>query len=76
MTNNELEIQYELLKNLIAHYEAVSDGYKKTFVDIKAKIENYRLSDDEKVDMDEDSIKWGMKIACEIIDNHIGERSE
>ena len=38
--------------------------------DIKTEIANYTLSDDEKTDMDEDSIKWGIKIAYDIIDKH------
>ena len=37
---------------------------------IKTEIANYILSDDEKIDMDEDSIKWGIKIAYDIIDKH------
>ena len=38
--------------------------------DIKTEIADYILSDDEKTDMDEDSIKWGIKIAYDIIDKH------
>ena len=38
--------------------------------DIKTEIADYTLSDDEKTDMDEDSIKWGIKIAYDIIDKH------
>ena len=37
--------------------------------DIKAEIEDYHLSSNEVED--EDSVKWGMKIAIEIIDKHI-----
>lgn len=35
---------------------------------IKAEIESYKLSEDELPGMDEDSVKWGMKIACDIVD--------
>lgn len=38
--------------------------------DIKTEIADYTLSDDEKTDMDEDSIKWGIKIAYDIINKH------
>ncbi len=44
---------------------------EKSLPDIMDKIENYSLSDDEKTDMDEDSIKWGMKIAYDLIDSNI-----
>lgn len=44
---------------------------EKSLPDIMDKIENYSLSDDEKIDMDEDSIKWGMKIAYDLIDSNI-----
>ncbi len=36
---------------------------------IRAGIESYKLSEDELSDMDEDSVKWGMKIAYDIVDN-------
>ena len=35
---------------------------------IKAEIANYKLSEDELTEMDEDSVKWGMKIAYDIIE--------
>ena len=37
---------------------------------ISAEIENYKLSEDELTEMDEDSVKCGMKIAYEIIDKY------
>ena len=41
---------------------------KSVLEDIKSAIENYKLSDDEKIEMDEDSIKWGLSIAYDIVD--------
>ena len=40
---------------------------------IRAEIESYKLSEDELSDMDEDSVKWGMKIASDILDKHHGK---
>ena len=41
---------------------------------IKAEIESYKLSEDELFDMDEDSVKCGMKIAYDIVDKYKVER--
>lgn len=40
---------------------------------IRAEIESYKLSEDELSDMDEDSVKWGMKIAYDIVDKYKAE---
>lgn len=56
--SNEGTIENVLMK-------AVENG--TPLEDIKAEIADYTLSDDEKTDMDEDSIKWGIKIAYDII---------
>ena len=43
---------------------------------IRAEIESYKLSEDELSDMDEDSVKWGMKIAYDIVDKYKAESEE
>lgn len=43
---------------------------QKVLNKIRAEIESYKLSEDELSDMDEDSVKWGMKIAYDIIEKH------
>ena len=45
-----------------------------TLNEIKSEIENYKLSEDEISEMDEDSVKWGMAIVIGIIDKYIHER--
>jgi uridine kinase len=50
-----------IVKAINAHWELIID-------EIKSEIENYKLSEDELTEMDEDSIKWGMKIAYDIIE--------
>ena len=40
---------------------------------IRAEIENYKLSEDELIEIDEDSVKWGMKIAYDIIGKYKAE---
>lgn len=40
---------------------------------LRSEIENYKLSEDELSDMDEDSVKWGMKIAYDIVDKYKAE---
>ena len=37
---------------------------------IRAEIESYKLSEDELSDMDEDSVKWGMKIAYDVVNKY------
>lgn len=44
--------------------------------DIKAEIANHKLTDDELIDLDEDSILWGMKIAYDIVDRYKAESEE
>ena len=39
----------------------------KSTDEILSVIENHKLSDDERIDMDEDSILWGMKIAYDLV---------
>ena len=43
---------------------------------IRAEIESYKLSEDKLSDMDEDSVKWGMKIAYDIVDKYKAESEE
>lgn len=43
---------------------------------LRSEIENYKLSEDELSDMDEDSVKWGMKIAYDIVDKYKAESEE
>lgn len=51
--------------------EAYADSKVKEVLDkIRAEIESYKLSEDELSDMDEDSVKWGMKIAYDIVDKY------
>lgn len=38
--------------------------------EIREEIGNYKLSPHELEDMDEDSIKWGMKIAYDIVEKY------
>ena len=49
----------------------LKEDNKSALEDIKSAIANHKLTDDEKSDMDEDSIKWGMKIAYDIVDSRI-----
>ena len=56
-----------IVKAINAHWELIID-------EIKSEIENYKLSEDELTEMDEDSIKWGMKIAYDIIEKQRGEQ--
>lgn len=53
-------IRYSLNENINAVLE-----------DIKAKIANHKLTDDELIDLEEDSILWGLKIAYDIVDKHM-----
>ena len=64
----------ELIKALQYDRDQYKKGYSDALSiieDIKAEIEDYHLSADEKDDADEDSIKWGLKIAYDIINKHI-----
>ena len=44
--------------------------------ELQLEIESYKLSEDELSDMDEDSVKWGMKIAYDIVDKYKSESEE
>lgn len=54
-----------------AIHSAIKELEQEPVIDkIKAEIANYKLSEDELSEMDEDSVKWGMKIAYDIIEKH------
>lgn len=59
----QAEVRNKDEQNLILKQEPILDK-------IRAEIESYKLSEDELSDMDEDSVKWGMKIACDIVDKY------
>lgn len=75
---NKLAIKYPEVNDMPCIYADLPNGLdgnhytlgsiRKVIEDIKTEIAGYTLSDDEKTDMDEDSIKWGIKIAYDIID--------
>ena len=70
-------------KETIIYLDGFADGLNmannstnKMLDKIRAEIESYELSEDELSDMDEDSIKWGMKIAYDIVNKYKADRSE
>ena len=62
-SKSEWEQDHAILK-------AYSDGVNEVLDKIRAEIESYKLSEVELSDMDEDSVKWGMKIAYDIVDKY------
>ena len=45
-------------------------------LEMQTEIENYKLSEEELSEMDEDSVKWGMAIVIGIIDKYKPESEE
>lgn len=65
------EVSQEPFINKPCVSSGVCEHDKNKMLDnIRAEIENYKLSEDELIEMDEDSVKWGMKIACDILEKH------
>lgn len=55
------------------HSRGYREGINIVLSKIRAEIESYKLSEDELIEMDEDSIKWGMKIAYDIVSKYHAE---
>lgn len=68
MSDLELKQQDELVNTMIAHYQTIIDGYKKSIEDIKAEIQ-------QVVEEEADDERWsrGLHYALKIIDKHTGK---
>ena len=55
------------IEDFLNDEEREKDCPLKSTDEILSVIDNYKLSDDERIDMDEDSILWGMKIAYDLV---------
>ena len=70
-------------KESIIYLDGFADGLNmannftnKMLEKIRAEIESYKLSEDELSGMDEDSVKWGMKIAYDIVSKYKAESED
>lgn len=65
--------EYFLRKEFELKIARLEHDKNKVLDKIRAEIESYKLSEDELSDMDEDSVKWGMKIVYDIVDKYRAE---